>query len=183
MSYPQKQPHHLLNLPREIRNEMYSWILVSLTGYVRPIIPGLLPNNPVPSKPQFTYNHHKPFHRTSSESISFTILRTCRQVYEEAKDMFWKNNIIVVRWTQNKDAWREDMGICRSIVMKEDDRIAKEMLGKFNSPDEVVKWGVLDGDVERWREGCVRGRWDFDSIVPKFFHIPSLVEEGSGTGY
>ncbi|KAK0100828.1 hypothetical protein ONS95_007276 [Cadophora gregata] len=168
--------HHLLTLPREIRDEIYSWILISPTGYVRPINTGHSPTDPMPANPQFTYSHHTPFQRTSSESISFTILRTCRQIYVEAKDVFWKNNIIVVRWTQNKDAWREDMGICRSIMMRENDRIAKEMLGKFRSQGELVAWGVLDGDTGRWREGCVRGRWDFEGIIPRFFTLPNLTK-------
>ncbi|KAN0089389.1 hypothetical protein V8E51_019649 [Hyaloscypha variabilis] len=69
------------DLPREIRAEIYSYVLAptgritpkrSATGATLCSVPPLFPNG----------------------EINLNLLQTCRQIYQESKDVLWKDNIL-----------------------------------------------------------------------------------------
>jgi hypothetical protein len=97
----------LLSLPREIRDEIWSYVLVPSSGLIRPRI-----HKAFQSSPQFTPRyllHHftpsetkhtsslvrvispSPSHKKKTSTTSLSIIHTNRQIYAETHDLFWNN--------------------------------------------------------------------------------------------
>lgn len=76
-------PHHFLDLPREIRDQIYSHIL-SPTGLVALDHPSNRSHVRVSS---YCYSHSKKF-----SPIDLAILRTCKQIGNECRGLIWKLN-------------------------------------------------------------------------------------------
>lgn len=72
------------DLPRDIRTQIYSYVLAP-TGRI--IIKG---TSRIPTKATI---HSYPALFPNAE-ISLSLLQTCRQIYEEAKDVLWIDNIL-----------------------------------------------------------------------------------------
>jgi hypothetical protein len=85
-------PTSFLDLPREIRDQIYGYVLISPGGLVEPrIYPRLFPANKK-SAPQFSLNADPLSDSVTTESISLSLPRTCRQIYNETHGLFWRNN-------------------------------------------------------------------------------------------
>ncbi|KAI6716685.1 hypothetical protein JHW43_000797 [Diplocarpon mali] len=93
----------LLDLPREIRDEIYKYVLLSPSGLITPAFPprckSLKPNRRRNASPQTTRVHltstplpscARPI--VSGISISLSLTRTCRQLYTETHGLFWSKN-------------------------------------------------------------------------------------------
>ena len=94
------------SFPRELRNIIYSYILLSHTGYIQPVSRNAayhygFPQSISPSGPRFylTIQHARDSCQSDLQSghetpyFSLSLLRTCRAVHRETKPMFWQNNI------------------------------------------------------------------------------------------
>jgi len=106
-------PTSLLQLPRELRDQIYEYVLISPTHVIEPILlshPNVKPSRRhYPSSkitPQFRlqcrpaqsllllYRQSRglPEPGQSAECISLSLVRTCRQIHFETLDLFWKNH-------------------------------------------------------------------------------------------
>jgi len=76
-------------VPREIRDEIYRLVLCSPTGII------LFHRLPAPWNEPFG-SRYRIFTRddTGQEEICLSFIRTCKQIYEEVGDMFWKHNAV-----------------------------------------------------------------------------------------
>ena len=88
-------PNSFLNLPREIRDIIYEYALISRTGYITPI-----PDKSSRS-PRFSVHtarelepaaHSNEIILSDDNTLSLSLPRTCRQIYEETSGLFWSNN-------------------------------------------------------------------------------------------
>lgn len=114
-------PPTLLSLPREIRDQIWSYVLISPTGFMRPKMQkAFLPSqsqlspspSPSPSRstnyPRYLLSHYSPSENTNRSSLkpvispstrpkrdkattSLSIIHTNRQIYAETHDLFWNN--------------------------------------------------------------------------------------------
>jgi hypothetical protein len=85
-------PTSFLDLPREIRDQIYGYVLISPGGLVEPrIYPRLFPANKK-SAPQFSLNTVPLSDSVTTESISLCLPRTCHQIYNETYGLFWRHN-------------------------------------------------------------------------------------------
>jgi hypothetical protein len=93
----------LLRLPREIRDQIYLMVLCSPTGYVT-----LLPYDEA-ARTHFRVHHFLPwktpeYNLSLESSINLALLQTCRQLYWECKDIFWKENRV---WVSTVRSWQD----------------------------------------------------------------------------
>lgn len=94
----------LLDLPRELRDHIWSYCLVSPTRCIEPISRSVafysqFPRSASPSGPQFYLAIKDPethdsclLTGTRPEFISLSLPRTCRTIYLETTELFWKSN-------------------------------------------------------------------------------------------
>jgi hypothetical protein len=108
-------PTTFLDLPRELRDEIYAFLLISPSGVVSPhwVPRPLKPSSPKPApftaqtstarftlcinppKPRIVAAYNlKDFDRPRNERqyISLSLPRTCRQIYDETQGLFWERN-------------------------------------------------------------------------------------------
>ncbi|KAF4624953.1 hypothetical protein G7Y89_g13213 [Cudoniella acicularis] len=91
---PQERINHLFRLPLELRLMIWNLCLLSPTGLVEPIDRKLayyrqMPKSNSPSGPQFYLIYQED---NSDSYLTLSLLRTCRQICEEAFPLFWKKN-------------------------------------------------------------------------------------------
>jgi len=80
----------LLDLPTEIRASIFSYVVGSPSGIIA-LIPGT--SNYGPRKPRYKIKAHEPpGFRTRTISLAF--LRTCKRIYEDARDLLWQINVL-----------------------------------------------------------------------------------------
>jgi len=101
----------LLTLPRELRDQIYAYVLLSPSGTVTPT--PCRQTESLGGKPRFTLRVEAP-ERASNKSLDFScpprrssssvpyeysitlsLRRTCRLIYDETKDLFWSRNVFV----------------------------------------------------------------------------------------
>lgn len=92
----------LLSLPRELRDQIYKYVLISTTGFIEPREQGRREksSSSANSTHRFVLFHYETYTETAGElckskSFSISLLRTCRQIHAETKDLFWQNNTFV----------------------------------------------------------------------------------------
>ena len=87
-------PTQFLDLPRELRDQIYAYVLISRTGFVRPLRSGEA------NVLKFHYHVVMPKPNFSSLYIegqmSSGILTTCMQIYHEWKDIFLRQNVFII---------------------------------------------------------------------------------------
>src|SRR5579862_2117825 len=116
-----KSPHpgsgvslNFLHLPREIRDRIYEFVLVSHTGRVY-----MLPSLPQGSKDGrriFFSDENRIYLSPKVEDgrylppkVTLNLLRTCRQIYAEACDIPYEKNIFKACESLSLDTLAEDM--------------------------------------------------------------------------
>jgi hypothetical protein len=150
---------HLLHLPYEIRDQIYTYALSSPTGYVGLEEPTwseslraanlslprrfeIFPWNPRYNKREETEDG-KGYPR-----IVLSLLRVCKQVSAECKDIFWQQNICYLdadRWTypESISGWPEaTRSRIQHIVMKFD--VGHNYLGQRECPSVETLKGLGD---------------------------------------
>jgi hypothetical protein len=101
-------PASLLDLPREIRDQIYEYVLISPTGFIEPTLPSRSSSSPSPNTPSTTQTRFRlcvrpladgpltaripGYSDAEVEFLSLSILRTCRQIYHETRGLFWEKN-------------------------------------------------------------------------------------------
>lgn len=83
----------LHRLPRGIRDQIYREVLAP-TGFAA--ISPIDPDNVATPLRAYVYTPHGPYGYREVELISFSMRQTCRAIYGESKDMFFKYNKIIV---------------------------------------------------------------------------------------
>ncbi|KAL3426907.1 hypothetical protein PVAG01_00417 [Phlyctema vagabunda] len=113
-------PTTFFDLPRELRDAIYDHVLVSQTGFIKPIevshlgrrsgasLP-LTPNTPL------RYVLHAVHSQDNWKDkpwgiITISLLRTNRQIYDEARDIFWLKNTFHFRSAQDLSWALKTMG-------------------------------------------------------------------------
>ncbi|RDW77036.1 hypothetical protein BP6252_05089 [Coleophoma cylindrospora] len=98
----------LLDIPRELRDKIYEYVLLSPTGFIEPNevsrlerFPSAIPSSTTSTTHRFVLNILHPQDRYNIENaqtyITTSILRTNRQIYQESKDLFWRRNTFYFR--------------------------------------------------------------------------------------
>jgi hypothetical protein len=90
--------HILKSLPREVRDKIWINVLESSTGYI------MLRRNNLEHREEFRIFPVFEVYSPSSKEVSILVcgiirlsfLRTCKQIYEETKGMFWRHNTLVL---------------------------------------------------------------------------------------
>lgn len=86
-------PHFLEDFPREIRDPIYFHVLVSPTGFVNLVDRGDVNNDPIPGLLQIVpYAKDESLFKLREQPINLSLLRTCKQIHDEAKNVFWEHN-------------------------------------------------------------------------------------------
>jgi hypothetical protein len=104
-------PTNILDLPRELRDQIYGYILVSHTGYIA-IVPNVYSGGKTErqyskcttkNRPSFTlrtnpvstrkFQHRNGiYHANKPTYTSLSIIRVCRQIYYETQSIVWERN-------------------------------------------------------------------------------------------
>jgi hypothetical protein len=87
--------HFLEDFPREIRDAIYFHVLVSPTGLVNLVVRWDDKDKPIPGRLRIQ-PHAKDGDpvKLRKQAINLSLLRTCKQIHEEAKNLFWEQNKI-----------------------------------------------------------------------------------------
>jgi hypothetical protein len=81
----------LLDLPREIREQIYIYTLFSPTGI-------LCPDRPPNTANLFAFQiFESPYYDSYNLTLSLSLLQTCKQINAEAKDVIYKHNAFAVQ--------------------------------------------------------------------------------------
>lgn len=101
-------PTSFLDIPRELRDKIYEYVLLSPTGFLEPIeisrlerFPSAIPSSTTSTTHRFMLNILHPEDRYNIEnertSLTTSLLRTNRLIYQECKDLFWQRNTFYFR--------------------------------------------------------------------------------------
>ncbi|KAH8820833.1 hypothetical protein F5884DRAFT_765385 [Xylogone sp. PMI_703] len=89
----------LADIPRELRDQIYSYVLTPISG------PAAAQTSPwIVELTQFKYIPPGPYHparlgEIGESRIDFSLLRTCKQIHRECKDIIWRRNGLYLRAT------------------------------------------------------------------------------------
>lgn len=116
-------PTSFLDLPRELRDVIYEHLLISPTGYVTPIVDkrartlrfnlhtstGRDQVTNIPSW-GFPARDWKKLVLSNSDVLSLSLLRTCQQIWQETRGIFWSNNTFLFQHPKSMQRTLKLMG-------------------------------------------------------------------------
>jgi hypothetical protein len=130
------------DLPREIRAQIYAYVLAP-TGRIS--IKRTRSRTTLLSYPSLFPN----------AEISLSLLQTCRQIYEESKEVLWNDNILCFLWRRSIWDPKEDAALVRSDCHLS--RHVRTVELRFTpSPFDLAKVVTFLQPLGEWESGVLR---------------------------
>lgn len=193
-----------LHLPREIRDHIYKHVLRSPTGYIQyvvaihsvlkvfPLLYGSLDLAKLLNGANgLICRRVSNLHRFAvvglgEPNLNLSLLQTCRQIYEEAKDLVWEQNTYTFLDYEYSEAIKGRLGQRVRHVWT---RSGFEIIRGYNQPPSIDvqllsdtldlfrQWAVREGQLETVTVVAAEGKFPLMDLLTMASDMPLLLEE------